>query len=199
LSVIVCVAIAPFWSGDSSAQRLPVPPCAGPPFPAAGDVGAALNQLVWIDDELAADWSPPPCIGWTKGPARVLLAAAGRFAMSGDTDELVAILARISAMTEIVYWSSTRSKWRKLFKEAVALAEPDRQKRRADFTAEEFEPGASPKRGATTAWCGSDERAAWPARRKPIIGTAPRPTSGTSLSWKWIANPRRRARLGLYG
>jgi hypothetical protein len=99
LSVIVCVAIAPFWSGDSSAQRLPVPPCAGPPFPAAGDVGAA-----------------------------------GRFAMSGDTDESVAILARISAMTEIVYWSSTRSKWRKLFKEAVALAEPDRQKRRADFT-----------------------------------------------------------------
>jgi hypothetical protein len=121
---------------------LPVPPCAGPPFPAAGDVGGALNQLVWIDDELAADWSPASCTEWTKGPARVLLAAAGRFAMSGDTDELVAILARISAMTEIVYWSSTRSRWRKLFKEAAALAEPDRQATRADFSPEELEPGA---------------------------------------------------------
>jgi hypothetical protein len=143
LTVIVWSAAALLWSGNASAQRLPVPPCAGAPFPAAGDVGAALNQRVWIDDELAADWSPADCTGWTQGPTKVLLAAAGRFAMSGDTDEVVAILARISAMTEIVYWSSSRSRWRRLFEEAAALAAPDRQARRADFTAEEFEPGAS--------------------------------------------------------
>jgi hypothetical protein len=141
-AVIVLGTIAAFWSAASPAQREPVPPCAGSPVPAAGNAGDSLNQLVWIEDELAADWSPPACTGWPRGPTKVLLAAAGRFTMSGDTEALVSRLARISALTGIVYWSSTRSRWRNLFKEAVALTRPDRRARRADFSEQDFEPGA---------------------------------------------------------
>jgi len=128
--------------GNALAQIVPVPPCAGEPVPVAGAVGDALEQLVWIEDELPEEWSPPPCTGWSDGPTTVLLAAAGRFTFVGDSDSLAARVVRISDMTNIVYWSSTRRIWRKLFKEAEALSGPDRSASRADFDADDFVPGA---------------------------------------------------------
>jgi hypothetical protein len=105
-------------------------------------VGALLNQLVWIDDEVPTGWSPPDCTGWPAGPTKVLLAAAGRFELDTDSAELVARLTRIAALTDLVYWSASRETWRKLFEEAVALSGPDEDMRRADFTANDFVPGA---------------------------------------------------------
>jgi hypothetical protein len=123
-------------------QALPVPPCAGQAVPAPSDLGALLNQSVWIEDQLPADWMPPACTGWTPGPTRVLLAGAGRFESAGGTEELASKLTRFSALTDLVYWSSTRDRWRPLFKEAVALSEPDRRALRSDFSADDFVPGA---------------------------------------------------------
>jgi len=123
------------------AQSLPVPPCAGMPNPTAGDVGASLEQLVWVDDD-SLEWSPPACTGWADGPSKALLAAAGRFRMDGDTETIARHLARISGMVDLIYWSSTRSKWRKLFKAATALSAPDRRAVRDDFSPDELIPDA---------------------------------------------------------
>lgn len=139
---IALIATALVLSNDAFAQNTPMPPCAGTPNPAPGAVGDALNQLVWMDGELPVDWSPPACTGWSAGPTKVLLAAAGRFRMAGDSAALARRLISISAMTDIVYWSSTRDKWRKLFEEAAALSAPDRQATRADFVEADFVPGA---------------------------------------------------------
>ncbi|HMB73123.1 MAG TPA: DUF6675 family protein [Gammaproteobacteria bacterium] len=128
--------------GSALAQNAPVPPCAGSPVPSAGAVGAALNQLVWMADEVPADWSPPACTGWSAGATTVLLAAAGRFTLVGDSEEIAAKVAAFSNLTDIVYWSSTRDTWRQLFKAAFALSGPDRTARRADFTADDFVPDA---------------------------------------------------------
>jgi len=122
------------------AQDVPVPPCAGMPYPAAGDIGASLNQLVWMDDDSLGHWSPPACTGWDAGPASALLAGAGRFRMAGDTDVLAGRLARVSDLTDMVYWSSTRSKWRNLFDEAAALSRPEKDSRRADFDVGDIVP-----------------------------------------------------------
>jgi hypothetical protein len=131
------------WPADTAlAQSAPVPPCAGTPVPVADAAGEALNQLVWIDDEVPDDWNPPACTGWQAGPTKVLLAAAGRFSGASDSTDLAARLTRISALTDLVYWSSSRSKWRNLFKEAMALTGPDRKMSRPDFSADELAPHA---------------------------------------------------------
>lgn len=127
--------------GEVLAQSMPVPPCAGDAVPVAGDVGSSLNQLVWVDDESMDDWVPPECTGWSAGPSKALLAAAGRFRMAGDTSMLADHLAKVSSMTDMLYWSHSRGKWRHLFKEAVALSAPDPDARRADFTGDELGEG----------------------------------------------------------
>ncbi|MEX0707299.1 MAG: DUF6675 family protein [Woeseia sp.] len=124
------------------ARDLPVPPCEGQPYPAASAVGDSLNQLVLIDEEVPERWTPPPCTGWSAGPTQALQATAGRFRMAGDTDALAAHLARVSRMTGIVYWSTTREQWRPLFDKAFALARPDPNARRTDFTTGDVVPGA---------------------------------------------------------
>lgn len=134
-------ALSLFASG-AIAQNLPVPPCAGSPYPAAGAVGESLNQLVWIGAEVPDDWSPPGCTGWAEGPSRALLAAAGRFRMAGDSSTMAARLAAISGLEDLVYWSSSRGRWRNLFREAVALSGPDAQTPREDFAADDLVPGA---------------------------------------------------------
>ena len=131
------------FAGTALGQAVPVPPCAGMPFPAPGEIGALLNQLVWIDDEVPEDWTPPSCTGWTPGPTKVLLAAAGRFRMDGDSGTMAARLAAISGLEDMVYWSSSRGRWRALFSEATALAGPDAEAPRADFDAADLAPGAA--------------------------------------------------------
>lgn len=136
-------AVAVSTIGDAAlAQPSPVPPCQGQTYPAAGEIGDSLKQLVWIDEEVPADWAPPACTGWPAGPIRALLAGAGSFRMAGDTGALVAHLAEISRLRDIVYWSTSRKSWRPLFDEAAALSLPDRDAVRADFSKEDVVPGA---------------------------------------------------------
>ena len=141
-SAVVLAGVLSLSSAHLPAQSAPVPPCAGPPHPAAGAVGASLNQLVWIDDEVPAGWSPPACTGWAAGPTRALLAAAGRFEMAGDTAVLAGRLARISQLEDMIYWSASRGRWRNLFEDVAALSALDRDARRADFTADDLVPNA---------------------------------------------------------
>jgi hypothetical protein len=136
------LALAMFWASAVSAQNGPVPPCAGPAYPDYAPVGTLLSQLAWIEDEVPADWVPPACTGWSAGPALALLAGAGRFRMAGDSAVIAARLASISGLTDMRYWSTTRSRWRRLFDVAVALSGPDRQLQRSDFAAGQLVTGA---------------------------------------------------------
>jgi Family of unknown function (DUF6675) len=142
LKAVVLIATASLARIDAYAQDAPSPPCEGSPSPTAGAIGDGLNQLVWMEDELPVDWAPPMCTGWSAGPTKVLLAGAGRFRMAGDSAALARRLTSISRLTEIVYWSSSRGRWRKLFEEAVALSQPDSKATRADFVEGDFVPDA---------------------------------------------------------
>ena len=142
LGVIAAIVAVLMTRGDALAQDIPLPPCEGQPYPVAGAVGDSLKQLVLIDEEVPDGWAPPPCTGWSAGPTKALQGAAGRFRMAGDTDALASHLANVSRMTSIVYWSTTRKRWRPLFDEAFALARPDPNARRADFTTGDVVPGA---------------------------------------------------------
>jgi hypothetical protein len=62
--------------------------------------------------------------------------------MAGDTNALASHLANVSQMTSIVYWSTTRKRWRPLFDEAIALERPDPGAVRGDFTTGDVVPGA---------------------------------------------------------
>jgi len=141
LRIASAVALLAWPAAAPLAQDLPVPPCAGEAFPAAGGVGESLEQLVRVDDEALDDWSPPSCTGWEAGPATALLAASGRFSMAGDSSVFADRVAAISSMTDLQYWSATRSKWRHLFKEAAALRSPERKAERADFDGDDLRPG----------------------------------------------------------
>ena len=142
LKAIILIVTASLSGIDGFAQDSPSPPCEGSPSPTPGAIGDGLNQSVWMEDELPVDWSPPVCTGWSAGPTKVLLAGAGRFRMAGDTAALARRLTSISTLTDIVYWSSSRGRWRKLFEEAVALSQPDSKATRADFVEGDFVPDA---------------------------------------------------------
>lgn len=142
LGVVVATVAVSMIRSDALAQDIPLPPCEGQPYPTAGAVGDLLNQLVLIDDEVPKGWMPPPCTGWSAGPTKALQAAAGRFRLAGDTDALATHLGRVSRMTSIVYWSTTRGRWRPLFDEAFALMRPDPNARRDDFSTDDVVPGA---------------------------------------------------------
>lgn len=142
LGVIVAMVAVWMSRGVALAQEMPVPPCEGQPYPAAGVVGELLNQLVLIEEQVPEGWTPPECTGWSAGPTKALQATAGRFRMAGDTDALATHLARVSRMASIDYWSTTRARWRPLFDEAFALTQPDPNARRGDFTKDDVVPGA---------------------------------------------------------
>jgi len=112
-AAVVAATVSLFCNG-AIAQSAPLPPCAGPPIPAAGSVGDSLNQSIWMEAELPVGWYPPACTGWNAEATKVLLAAAGRFRMIGDSGVVVDRLARISTLTDIVYWSTSRAEWRAL-------------------------------------------------------------------------------------
>ncbi|MFO1048307.1 MAG: DUF6675 family protein [Geminicoccaceae bacterium] len=146
-------------AGDGShlhrARRLPPPGHGGRPcrHPAA----APLRRRARPDlahQRGHARGRGPAC----GGPARALgarrlrraeppsgatfVAVAGRFRHQGDARSLLARIGAISAQRDIVYWSVSHLGWRPLLVDASALAGPDPEQRRGDFTAAELHAGA---------------------------------------------------------
>lgn len=128
-------------SANVLADNTPSPPCAGPAIPTAPPAGDALNQKVWLKDDLPSGWSLPTCTGWQAGSGKGILAGAGRLHLPGGIGELVTRLVSFSKYTDIIYWSASRSKWRKQFEEAWALAAPEPEERRDDFSADDVVSG----------------------------------------------------------
>jgi hypothetical protein len=89
---------------------------------------------VWEPNELPKDWAPPACTGWTAPGFSMLVATAGRF----RGDDLRRRLGAVSAMSGMIYWSTTDQRWKKLILGASAV-EGDKQ--RKDFALEEIAAG----------------------------------------------------------
>ena len=96
---------------------------------------------VWFGVDLR-DWAPPPCTEWSARPFTVLIEATGETALTGGPYAILARLARISDLTTIRYWSTTRDRWRDLITESTALIGPDPAHRRTDFDEAELIDGA---------------------------------------------------------
>lgn len=112
------------------------------------DCGAAAGTTtqhptvgIWFGDDLAA-WLPPACTGWAARRFTVLVETNGETALTGEPTALLARLARISDLTTIRYWSTTRDRWRDLIPDATALSGPDPATRRPDFGEAELRAGA---------------------------------------------------------
>ena len=128
--------------GAAFAADGPHAPCAGAPFPAFPAPDAPPRAQVWFSGDIEGDWSPDPCTGWGAGDFSVLVALAGRFRDEGGIDGILERIAAISKLESVLYWSTTRDRWRELVPEAFALEGPDRKLRRTNFTAEELRSGA---------------------------------------------------------
>lgn len=91
---------------------------------------------------MRASWRNPSCTGWPESfsPAR-LIVLAGSFRFDGDLSGFLTRVGSVSTLREIRYWSVTEKRWRPLVYGSAALAAPEPQARRADFTAEELTPG----------------------------------------------------------
>ena len=98
---------------------------------AAGSTQQATVEI-WFGVDLRG-WAPPPCTGWAARPFTVLIEATGETALTGGPYAILARLARISDLTTIRYWSTTRDRWRDLITESTALIGPDPAHRRTDF------------------------------------------------------------------
>jgi|tagenome__1003787_1003787.scaffolds.fasta_scaffold20865930_2 hypothetical protein len=119
----------------------PRPPCGASPLPRYSEVGSPPNVETWTNDNLAPEWTPPTCTGWTSTGARVLVALAGSFHHSGSVDDLLSRFGAVSTLRNIHYWSVTDKTWDTLITDASALAGPDAGLRRPDFTAAEMKEG----------------------------------------------------------
>ncbi|HJW26946.1 MAG TPA: DUF6675 family protein [Rhodocyclaceae bacterium] len=86
-------------------------------------------------------WHPPACTGWSLDDSSIIVALAGRFAMPGGVDQVLARIGAVSTLPAVLYWSVTEKSWRPLALEASALSGKSPKSRRPDFSSSELVPG----------------------------------------------------------
>jgi hypothetical protein len=116
----------------------PRPPCGTAPVPPFPGIDNPPNVRLWHSEDLKADWRPPACTGWSDLAFDQVVGLAGRFRSPDDARGILARFGRISQLTRIRYWSVSHGACRDLIDEAFALAGPDADQRRRDFSAGEL-------------------------------------------------------------
>jgi hypothetical protein len=141
---VACLILLGLATGGAAAadRPAPVPPCADGARVPSTRAGTDPVVTVWHEPALPENWQLASCSGLAPAPDAVLIEISGRFRHDGDALSLLARLGAVSTHTEIVYWDVGSSQWHQLLPEAAALAGPDLQARRADFTLDEMQPGA---------------------------------------------------------
>ena len=119
----------------------PLLPCGTAPVPPFPGIGDPPNVRLWHSEDLGADWRPPACTGWKDLTFDQVVGLAGRFRSPDDARGILARFGRISELTRIRYWSVSHEACRDLIDEAFALAGPDADQRRRDFSARELAAG----------------------------------------------------------
>ena len=138
-AVLIALAPSPAWSSGGNVPRLP---CNGlSPLPTYAQLGSLPNLQVTHSDALNANWVPPACTGWKTSGFKLLISLAAQFRFEGTSDELLARFAAVSSARGIRYWSVGDKDWETLVTDAAALAGPDTNLRRADFSVSELGSG----------------------------------------------------------
>ena len=121
----------------ASAETGPQPPCGGDPLPAFPNLDAEPAVRTWDH----ADWNPPACITWSASPLSTLVATAARFRNASGAEGLRRRIGAVSALTGLLYWSTTSKRWQALIVEAHAATAASSDQRRGDFSLDEITEG----------------------------------------------------------
>jgi hypothetical protein len=142
-SLLLLVSLSAILPGANVAHGAegPLPPCGTAPVPPFPGIADPPNVRLWHSEDLGADWRPPACVGWSDLAFDQVVGLAGRFRSPDDARGILAQFGRISQLTRIRYWSVSHGACRDLIDEAFALAGPDADQRRRDFSAGELAAG----------------------------------------------------------
>jgi hypothetical protein len=138
--VVLLVLLAAIFGGEAAnnVDSGPVPPCGGATVPPYSDVDKPPTVKAWDRSDLAPDWTPPVCTGWTTPGFRSLVVAVARFRHNSRVEGLLRRIGAISELAGVRYWSTTHKQWQTLIVSAYALSGPAGGQRRKDFSPEEI-------------------------------------------------------------
>jgi hypothetical protein len=119
----------------------PVSPCGSTTVPPYPDVDRSPTVKAWDLSDLARDWTPPACTGWTTPGFTTLVVTVALFRHSSGVEGLIRRIGAISELAGVRYWSTTHKRWQTLIVDAYALPGPVGGRRRKDFQPDEIETG----------------------------------------------------------
>jgi hypothetical protein len=125
------------------AEPGPQPPCGAESTPPYPDLEHSPAFKVWDRSSIGREWMPPECLGWSAPGFATLVTTVARFHYSGGMDKLLGRIGRISELTGIRYWSTTRQHWAPLIVSASALSGPEGAHHRQDFSLPELAQGST--------------------------------------------------------
>lgn len=142
-NLLIILVLSMALPGLAVTAEGPRPNCGSLPVPPFPEIADPPNVRLWHSDDLGAEWQLPPCTGWSDLAFDQLVGLAGRFRSPEDARGILSRFGRISELRSIRYWSVSRGACRDLIDEAFALAGPDEDQRREDFSLDELTAGQS--------------------------------------------------------
>jgi len=146
LAMLAWAAVTLGGGPPASADSGPLLPCESESFPAYPDVDHSPVVRVWDRPELAREWIPPACAGWSISGFSTLVVAVARFRDSSGMDGLLRRVGAVSQLSGMRYWSTTQKRWETLVLDASAVTGPApgsaNDRRREDFSSNEVAAGA---------------------------------------------------------
>ena len=137
LSLLIAVTV-PAMAQSASAT----PPCGVAPVPAYPPLGAPPAVLTGAGSGLPASIDMTSCVHWDARGMSLVVLLAGRFKDMGGVEDLLARFGAISRRPDIRYYSVKDAKVEPLVTAASAVAGPDGETHRGDFSPVELADGA---------------------------------------------------------
>jgi Family of unknown function (DUF6675) len=125
-----------------AAESGPQPPCGKEPIPPYPGLHDSAVVKSWSQSDVARDWRPPACTGWTALGFTTLVTTVARFRHTSEAGGLLRHFGAISGLAGMRYWSTTHKKWQILVVDAYALSDLQSGQRREDFAPHEVMQGS---------------------------------------------------------
>jgi hypothetical protein len=138
---LVLLAVILYGEASNNIDSGPKPPCGSTTVPPYPDVDKPPVVKAWDSSDLAPDWTPPACTGWTTPGFRSLVVTVARFRHRSGAEGLVRRIGAISELAGLRYWSTTHKQWQTLIVSAYALSGSADGRRRKDFPPDEITEG----------------------------------------------------------
>lgn len=123
-------------------SAMPTPPCGVAPVPAYPPLGAPPAVLTGAGSGLPGALDMASCVHWDARGMSLVILLTGRFRDTGGVEDLLARFGAISRRPDIRYYSVTDKRTERLLTAASAVAGPDGETRRGDFSPVELADGA---------------------------------------------------------